>query len=60
MKTAPWFSNSPKHRNRKEQPFYHDNSACPEGASIPEEERCAGTDSRPLCPQCGRLAAAGQ
>lgn len=60
MKKAPWFSNAPKHLNDKEQPFYHDNSACTEGDAIPVEERRAGTDSRPLCPQCGRLDVAGR
>jgi hypothetical protein len=60
MKKAPWFSNTPKHRNDKEQPIYHDNSSCMEGDNIPENDKRAGTDNRPLCPQCGRLDAAGR
>jgi hypothetical protein len=60
MKKAPWFSSAPKHRYDQEEAVYHDNSACMEGDNIPEQDNRAGTDHRPLCPQCERLDAAGR
>jgi hypothetical protein len=60
MKKAPWFSTVPIHPKDKEEPIYHDNSNCMEGDNIPEGNKRAGTDNRLLCPQCGRLDAAGR
>jgi hypothetical protein len=60
MKKSPWFSSAPTHPKDKQQPVYHDNSACMEGDNIPENHKRSGTDNRPLCPQCGRLGDAGR
>jgi hypothetical protein len=60
MKKSPWFSSATPHGDDKEKAVYHDNSTCMEGDNIPREHRRAGTDNRQLCPQCGRLDAAGR
>jgi hypothetical protein len=35
---------------------YHDNSSCTEGNNIERENRRNGTDGRPRCEHCSRLA----
>jgi hypothetical protein len=34
---------------------HHNNSACPPGRDIPENERNSGTGNYPLCHDCARL-----
>jgi hypothetical protein len=35
---------------------YHDNSECTEGNNIEDKNRRAGTDGRPRCEHCEKLA----
>jgi hypothetical protein len=39
---------------------YHDNSACTEGDNIEPYYKRSGTDGRPRCEHCNRLAAQGK
>ena len=37
-------------------PVYHDNDACTEGDNIKKKNWAPGTDGRPRCDHCNRLA----
>jgi hypothetical protein len=39
---------------------YHDNSACTEGNNIEKQYLRQGTDGRPRCEHCTKLAAEGR
>jgi len=59
MKTSPWFSTEAK-QSPDEEDVYHNNTSCLDGDLIEKNHHRYGTDNRPLCKQCERLAAAGR
>ena len=50
-KVAAFHSKKQSDRN-----VYHDNSSCTEGNNIEPENKVPGTDGRPRCEHCSRLA----
>lgn len=54
-KVAPFHSKKEGAKN-----VHHDNSACTEGNNIEAKYKTAGTDGRPRCEHCARLASEGK
>ncbi len=59
MIESPWYSLETKTGSAK-LPVYHHNTSCKAGKKIEKNHHRYGTDNRALCPQCGRLDAAGR
>ena len=54
-KVAAFHSKKPGDKN-----VHHDNSACTEGNNIEARFKATGTDNRPRCEHCTRLAQQGK
>lgn len=48
-KIDPWYSTRPG------DSVHHNNTKCPEGGKIHEDDLWPGTDDRPLCSHCAAL-----
>jgi len=55
MKVQPFHSKKPGTKN-----VYHDNDKCTEGINIERYYLASGTDGRPRCEHCNRLAQQGK
>ena len=53
--SSPWHST--KESDRK---VHHDNTSCTEGNNIESKYRKSGTDGRPRCNHCDKLAREGK
>jgi hypothetical protein len=53
-KIDPWYSTRPG------DSVHHNNTSCPEGRKIQEDDLWPGTDERPLCPHCAALEQSGK
>lgn len=60
MPATPDFYSINETQKQPAHRVYHNNSACPPGRDIPQNERRSGRNGYRLCDDCGRLNAQGK